>query len=85
VNGTTVPLLPVLALDVKVTPASVHALAARSEKAANMLDLVGRKFPIGLVIVGLGFELVALLRLRKNRKLAVEAASAPAPEAAVIR
>ena len=71
VKGTNVPLVPVLALDAKVTPGSVHALAARSAKAADMLSLVGRKIPLVLVIVGLGFEAAALIRRRTNRKLAV--------------
>jgi MFS family permease len=67
VNGTDVPLVPVLVLHAQVTPGSVHALAARSAKAEGMLNLVGRTIPVALVIVGLGFEALAFLRRRKNR------------------
>jgi predicted MFS family arabinose efflux permease len=71
VGGRQVNLVPVLALDARVTPSSVHTLATRVAKAEHLLKLLGTQIPLILVILGLGFEAAALLRRRKNRKLAV--------------
>jgi MFS family permease len=71
VGGRTVNLVPVLAIDAKVTPSSVHALATRAAKAEHLLKLLGTQIPVILVILGLGLEAMALVRRRKNRKLAV--------------
>ena len=86
VGARQVNLVPVLALDAKVTASSVHTLATRAAKAEHLLKLLGTQIPVILVIVGLAFEATALLRRRKNRKLTVlDAASIPEPAAADTR
>ncbi len=74
VGGKSVDLVPVMALDVKVTPGSVEMLAARSAKAAHLLTLLGRIVPIGLVVLGLALETAAVIRRRRNKAIPVATA-----------
>ena len=74
VGGHEVNLVPVMALDAKVTPSSVHALATRAGKAESLLTLIGRIIPLILVGVGLVLEAAALVRRRRNRTRANVAA-----------
>jgi hypothetical protein len=86
VGGRPINLVPVLALEAKVTASSVHTLATRAAKAEHLLKALGTQIPVILVIVGLAFEAAALLRRRKNRILAaVTAGSAPTPASVGVR
>ena len=75
VGGQDVNLVPVMALDVKVTPASVHMLAARSAKADRLLTIIGTIVPIGLVLIGLALEAAAIVRRRRNRSIVTPTSS----------
>jgi MFS family permease len=76
VAGKDIDLVPVMALDAKVTPDSVHMLAARSAKANLIYTIVATIVPIVLVIIGLAFEAVAVLRRRRNKAI-VRATASP--------
>jgi hypothetical protein len=66
VGGQDVNLVPVMALDVQVTPASVDLLAGRAAKADRLLTIIGQIVPIALVLLGLVLEGLAMVRRRRN-------------------
>jgi predicted MFS family arabinose efflux permease len=70
VNGNPVNLAPVMALDVKVTPASIHMLAARAAKVDRLLTLIGQVIPVALVAIGLLLEAAAVIRRQRQRAAA---------------
>lgn len=71
VDGNPVNLTPVMALDVKVTPASIHMLAARAAKVDRLLTLIGRVIPAVLVALGLALEVAAVVRRRQHAAVAL--------------
>jgi hypothetical protein len=68
VNGQTVPLLPVLAVDVSITPQDVKMLADKASSSARLLTIVRIAIPIVLLVIGLGLLVLACLR-RKPKTL----------------
>ncbi|CUU56517.1 Protein of unknown function (DUF3068) [Parafrankia irregularis] len=72
--GTTVELLPVRAVKVKLTAASVAELTDKATSAGRLLLLIGVVVPIVLAIVGL--LLVVLAAIRRTPPVAVGTSSA---------
>jgi hypothetical protein len=67
VGGHTVNLIPVLGIDVKMTPASTHYLANKASHTARLLTLMKTVLPAVLLIVGVILVVVALLRRKPAR------------------
>jgi hypothetical protein len=65
VDGRVVNLLPVLAIDIAVTPGSQQDLARKSADAARLLALVEVVAPIVLGVLGLVLVTVAIIRRRR--------------------
>jgi hypothetical protein len=61
-GGATASLLPVMAVKVKLTPASVTMLAGKAKSAGRLLTLIGVVVPLALLVIGLGLVVVAVLR-----------------------
>lgn len=72
-SGSAVPLLPVLQLSIKNTPASVSQAANDAKNYSEGLSAVGTWVPIVLLVLGLLFLALAVLLQRRRR---------PAPPAA---
>jgi hypothetical protein len=62
VGGTTTSLLPVMAVKVQLTPASVTQLADKAKSAGRLLTLIGVVVPVALMVIGLLLIVVAVLR-----------------------
>ena len=83
-GSQTLSLIPVLALDFHVTPASVKYLAGKAKTAGELLTLMTLVVPVVLVVVGLVLLVIAILR--RHRPAAAAAATdaarrdAPQPE-----
>jgi len=58
-------LIPVLALDFHVTPASMNYLASKAKTAGELLTLMKVIVPIVLVVIGVVLLVIAVLRRRK--------------------
>jgi uncharacterized membrane protein len=65
-------LIPVLALDFHVTPASVNYLAGKAKTAGELLTLMTLVVPVALVVLGAVLLVIAILRRNKP-------AAAPVP------
>jgi hypothetical protein len=75
-------LIPVLALDFHVTPASMNYLASKAKTAGELLTLMKVIVPIALVVIGVVLLVIAILRRRKPAAApaAARAAADGAPE-----
>jgi hypothetical protein len=67
VAGAAVPLLPVLQLNIKNTPASVSTAVNDAQNYASGLSFIGTWLPIILLVLGVLFLLLALLMQRRRR------------------
>jgi hypothetical protein len=65
VGGQQVSLLPVLAINVKLTNASIKDAVKKAAAASKLLTLVGVVAPIGLSVVGIVLLVVGVVRRRK--------------------
>ncbi len=65
VGGRTVSLLPVVALDFHITPASIADLADKAKPAGILLILVGLVAPLVLLVGGVALIVLAVLRERR--------------------
>jgi hypothetical protein len=65
VGTSPVSLLPVLALDVHMTPASIHYLADKATSAGRLLTLLTIVVPIVLGVIGFILIVVAVIRRKK--------------------
>jgi hypothetical protein len=63
-----VSLLPVLAFDFHLTPASVSYLAGKARSAGLLLTLISVIAPIALLVIGIVLLLVAFLRRRRPQQ-----------------
>jgi uncharacterized membrane protein len=61
----TLSLIPVLALNFHITPASVKFLANKAKSAGLLLTLVKVIVPIALIVIGLVLAVLAVIRRRK--------------------
>jgi hypothetical protein len=75
-------LIPVLALDFHVTPASVNYLASKAKTAGELLTLMTVIVPIALVVIGVVLLVIAILRRHKPAAVqaAAHAAASDAPQ-----
>lgn len=64
-GAQTLSLIPVLALDFRVTPASVNYLASKATTAGELLTLMKVIVPIVLVVIGVVLLVIAILRRHK--------------------
>ena len=76
-GSQTLSLIPVLALDFHLTPASVTYLANKAKTTGELLTLIKVIVPVALVVIGLFLLVIAILRRHKP------AASPAAPVAIV--
>jgi hypothetical protein len=74
-GSQTLSLMPVLALDFHMTPASAKYLADKAKSAGRLLTLINVVVPIVLVVIGVVLAVVAVIRRRKP-------VSPPGPSAA---
>jgi hypothetical protein len=65
VGARPVSLLPVLALDSHITPASVHYLADKASSAGRLLTILTIVVPIVLGVIGVILIVVAVIRRKK--------------------
>jgi hypothetical protein len=72
-GAQTLSLIPVLALDFHVTPASMKYLASKAKTAGELLTLMTVIVPIALVVVGVVLLVIAIMR--RHRPAAVPAAA----------
>jgi hypothetical protein len=79
-GAQTLSLIPVLALDFHVTPASMKYLASKAKTAGELLTLMTVIVPIALVVIGV--ILLGIAILRRNQPAAVPAAVPAAARAA---
>ena len=77
-------LIPVFALDFRVTPASVKYLADKARTAGELLTLMKVIVPIALVVIGVVLLVIAILRRHKPAAVPVavsgERGGAPQPQ-----
>ena len=66
VGSATTSLLPVLAVDSSVTPASQKYLAHKAATADRALTLIGVVVPLALLILGAVFIVIAIIRQRRG-------------------
>ena len=71
-------LIPVLALDFHLTPASTTYLANKAKTTGGLLTLMKVIVPVVLVVIGVVLLVIAILRRRKPA--AARAAEGDAPE-----
>jgi Porin PorA len=81
----TVSLIPVLALDFHLTPASTNYLANKAKTTGELLTLMKVIVPIVLVMIGVLLLLIAILRRHKPAATpavarAADGAREPQPE-----
>jgi hypothetical protein len=74
VGARPVSLLPVLALDFHITPASIHYLADKASSAGRLLTILTIVVPIGLGVIGVILIVVAVIRRKKPQP------SSPGPQ-----
>jgi len=82
-GAQTLSLIPVFALHVHITPASVNYLAGKARTAGELLTLITWIVPIALVVIGAVLLVIAILR--RHKPAAVPAAArdhgdAPQPQ-----
>jgi uncharacterized membrane protein len=78
-GSQTLSLIPVLALDFHVTPASMNYLASKAKTAGELLTLMKVIVPIVLVVIGVVLLVIAILR--RHRAAAVPGAARTAGDA----
>jgi hypothetical protein len=83
VAGATVPLLPVMAVKVQLTPASVADLADKATSAGRLLLLIGVVAPLALAVIGLLLIVLAVIRRSpaSSRTTAQPSSADPVPGA----
>jgi hypothetical protein len=64
-GSQSISLIPVLALDFRVTPASMKYLGDKASSAGRLLTLMTVIVPIALIVIGLVLVVVAVVRRRK--------------------
>ena len=64
-GSQTLSLIPVLALDFHVTPASVKYLANKANSTGELLTLMNLIAPVALVVIGVVLLVIAILRRHK--------------------
>src|SRR6202167_5652861 len=78
-GSQTLSLIPVLALDFHLTPASTTYLANKAKTTGELLTLMKVIVPIVLVVIGVVLLVIAILR--RHKPAAARAADGGAPEA----
>jgi Porin PorA len=79
----TLSLIPVLALDFHVTPASMRYLANKAQTSGELLTLIEVIVPLVLAVIGVVLIIIAVLRRRKPVPAApagTESAGEPQPQ-----
>jgi len=81
-GAQTLSLIPVLALDFHLTPASTTYLANKAKTTGELLTLIKVIVPIALVVIGVVLLVIAILRRHKPAAVpaAARAAADGAPE-----
>jgi uncharacterized membrane protein len=85
-GSQTLSLIPVLALDFRLTPASTTYLANKAKTTGELLTLMKVIVPIVLVVIGVVLLVIAILRRRKPAatpaaaRAAADGAAEPQPE-----
>jgi cytoskeletal protein RodZ len=69
----TLSLIPVLALDFHVTPASMASLAHKAQTSGELLTLIQVVVPVVLVVLGVILVVIAVLRRRRPAPAAPKA------------
>jgi hypothetical protein len=64
-GSQTLSLMPVLALNFHMTPASVKYLADKAKSAGRLLTLIKVIVPIALIVIGVVLAVVAVIRRRR--------------------
>jgi hypothetical protein len=64
-GARTLSLIPVLALDFRVTPASMVTLAHKAQTSGELLTVIEVIVPVVLVVVGVILVVIAVLRRRR--------------------
>jgi len=64
-GSQTLSLIPVFALDFRVTPASVTYLANKAKSTGELLTLMKLIVPVALVVIGVMLLVIAILRRHK--------------------
>jgi hypothetical protein len=84
-GGRTMSLIPVLALDFRVTPASMQSLANKARTSGELLTVIEVIVPVALVVLGVVLLVIAVLRRRRPAPAApagIESTDAPQPDRA---
>jgi Porin PorA len=82
-GARTLSLIPVLALDFRVTPASMASLAHKARTSGELLTVIEVIVPLALAVLGVILCVVAVLRRRKPVPVApagTESAGEPQPQ-----
>jgi len=64
-GSQSLPLLPVLDINLTQTPASVQDLADQADSRGTRLSLLGTWLPIGLLVIGVLLVVIAIIRRRR--------------------
>jgi hypothetical protein len=75
-GARTLSLIPVLALDFHVTPASMQYLAHKAQSSGELLTLIEVIVPLVLAVIGVVLIVIAILRRRRPRPAATAGAEA---------
>ena len=78
-GSQTLSLIPVLALDFHLTPASTTYLASKAKTTGELLTLMKVIVPVVLVVIGVVLLVIAILR--RHKPAATPAAARAAPTA----
>lgn len=73
-NGRSVPLMPVMSIDAKLTQGSVADAAAAAASASTMLSLFAMYIPLGLLVIGAACIVLGVVRRRPIPVAQVESA-----------
>jgi hypothetical protein len=79
----TLSLIPVLALDFHVTPASMQSLAHKAQTSGELLTVIEVIVPLVLIVLGVILVVIAILRRRRPipaAPAATESADEPQPQ-----
>jgi hypothetical protein len=81
-GSQTLSLIPVLALDFHLTPASTTYLANKAKTTGELLTLIEVIVPAALVVIGVILPVIAILRRHKPAAVpaAARAAHGDAPQ-----
>ena len=88
-GAQTLSLIPVLALDFHLTPASTNYLANKAKTTGELLTLMKVIVPIVLVVIGVLLLVIAILRRHKpaatpTARAAADGAPEPQPEGSML-